>query len=153
LSPVWRIGDSLVPITTRTATHDYQYTVVGAVHGFRLKLKVEYTIDTDDPCKILGVRSLVFMVDQRGPGWAVVSKTQDTKNNVVAKVDCTSSSGRRNAMDQLYCYGDVSMALKTPGIPTPWGSIGSITVDSVQIILHLRVNADGSTEKDETVND
>lgn len=141
-----------MPITTRTATHDYQYTVTGAVHGFRLKLKVEYTVDTDDPCKILGVRSLEFRVYHRGPGWEVVSKTQDTKGNVVSKKDCVSSSERQNAMDQLYCYGDVSMALRTPRIPTPWGSIGSITLDHVQIILHLRVNADGSTDKDETVN-
>ncbi len=142
-----------MPITTRTATHDYQYTVTSAIHGFRLKLKVEYTVDTDDPCKILGVRTLEFTVTHRGPGWNVVSKTQDTKMNIVEKTDCVSSNGKVNTMDQLYAYGDASLALKTPGIPTPWGSIGSITLDGVQVILHLRVNADGSTEKDEKVVD
>lgn len=139
-----------MPITTRTATHDHQYTPVSALNGFRLTLKVDYIVDTADPCKIFGFNNLDLKFDLAGPGWGLVSDTVGHAWNLNPKPDCTSRLGLVGFQDELYIWGRANAEWTTPGIPTPWGSIGSVTISTVQIGLHMRISADGGILKSVT---
>ncbi len=139
-----------MPITTRTATHDHQYTPASALNGFRLTLKVDCSVDTDDPCKILGFNNLRIKFHNPGPGWRLLSSTTNHSYNLRPMPDCVSRLGLKGFQDDLYVRGAVNAEWVTPGIPTPWGSIGSLTIDTAQIELHMIVRADGSTQKSVT---
>ncbi len=139
-----------MPLTTRTATHDHQYTPVSALNGFRLTLKVDYFVDTDDPCKILGFNNLDIKMHNAGPGWGLTSDSTGHSYNLVVKPDCINRHGLANYQDELYVWGRVNAAWTTPGIPTPWGSIGSVTIDTAQIGLHMRIKPDGAIKKSVT---
>nr|WP_070961157.1 hypothetical protein [Hyphomonas sp. Mor2] len=139
-----------MPITTRTATHDHQYTPVSALNGFRLTLKVDYTIDTGDPCKIFGFNNLQIKLHNSGPGWRLVTSSTNHSYNLRPKPDCVNRLGLNGYQDELNVWGAVNAEWVTPGIPTPWGSIGSITIDTAQIGLHMLIRPDGSIKKSVT---
>ena len=140
-----------MPLTTRTATHDHQYTPVSALNGFRLKLQVKYTVDTDNPCIIQGFQDLDMKFLNAGPGWHLTSAPNlGHSYNILPAPDCINRYGQRGFRDQLYVWGVITAEWTTPGIPTPWGSIGSVTVDTAQIGLHMVIGADGAIKKSVT---
>ena len=122
--------------TTRAAHVECDYDQLRkALHGFTVKLQLEHT---SDGCKITGPMPITT-VDTFTPGWEIQSKSdqllpKETKPNA-------SCDG---GMECQSCKCDLVMVLRTPGIPTPWGSIGSITITTVQITVKLTVCADGS---------
>ena len=135
-----------MPINTITSVADLNYAPIKALHGFSFDVTCDWTRDTADPCKIIGDPVVNATVSNKAPLWSIVSgPTSNHWMTEVAKADCVSSAGHKGKADQVHCQGNVTMALTTPGIPTPWGSIGAITLAQVQVQIDLFVSADGST--------
>jgi hypothetical protein len=146
-------GECAMPVNPMTSLAPYDYSPIKALKGFSVALKCEFKVDSADPCKIIGDPVVTFTVTDSAPLWDIVSgPTNNHWMTEADKADCTSSKGHLNKMDQVHCQGNVTMSLKTPGIPTPWGSAGSITLATVQVQIDLFASSDGSTSIEKTVD-
>lgn len=137
-----------MPINEIPRRTEHQYRLpqpFAAYAGFDAVFKGHFKQDTDNPCIMLDPIVCYFSVENMGPGWEIVSGPSSWYERVECdKADCRSSKGNPNKMDGVHCQGNVTMALKTPGIPTPWGSIGSITLTTVQYQMDVWMCADSS---------
>ncbi len=115
------------------------------VHQFSVDVKCDW--QKIDACKI-GSANFYAEFRSHKPGWVVVSKAQKPIQRLqVPKPDCLSSLGTPNMMDMVISGYDYVLEYRLLSIPTPWGSIGGITLARVELSISLIITPDGAVKK------
>jgi hypothetical protein len=138
-----------VPISEVTAQSTVDYKLpspFSAYPGFSVVFKCTYKVDP--PCKILPEPGCTLDADLP-PGWDIVSGPTST----CSLTKCTSTDVC-TSRDGVHCQGDVTLALFTPSVWTPFGSVGSFKIPGTNTHVHIDmlVCADGSITNDKRVN-
>jgi hypothetical protein len=138
-------GEVTEELMAATAHSEADYSQLGhALGAFTVKLNIEYTSAN---CKITSATPISW-VEVFNPLWEIQSKT----DQLLPKETHPDAACPGGVMECQPAKCDVIMVLRSPGIPTPWGSVGSITLQTVQITLRFTVCATGATTQELWIN-
>lgn len=140
--------------TTYTAmqSHTHKTKTIRGVEIAQFSIDIRCEWEKLDDCRI-GKADFYGDFRSHKPGWVIVSKSQrPTQRLETDKPECKSSKGNQDKMDVVVGGYDYVVAYKLLSIPTPWGSIGGITLSTVEISISIKITPDGGVTKDVRVN-